>query len=212
MLEEKVGIRIVEKKTSRFMKLLSYVLFFNKQFMDGYITTIGRTVYWPDMDVRFGDDPPGDAATLAHECQHAIDGKSLPVLYEIAYISLQVFAVLALLSLLSIALSPYWFIAVLFLLLLTPLPSVGRMVIETRANGAGMAFWIWYRGNVSDGWRDSRVQMYVGPSYYFMWPFRNDVLRRLAKLESKIRSGKLTKIQLLLYEFMRGRGLVDADG
>jgi hypothetical protein len=212
ILEQEVGIRIVEKSESRFMKLLSYFLFFNKAFMTGYITTVGKTVYWPDMENKFGDDPPGDAATLVHECQHAVDGRSLPVLYDLAYINPQISSLLAILSLLSIWLSPYWFIAVLFLLLLTPLPSYGRMIIETRANGAGMAFGIWYRGNVSDRWRDSRLLMYTGPGYYFMWPFRNDVLRRLAKLESNIRSGKLTKVQLLLYEFMRGRGLVVGDG
>jgi hypothetical protein len=163
------------------------------------------------VDKKFGDDPPGDAATLVHEAQHSMDAKRLPLLYELAYINPQVSALLALLSLVSIVLSPYWFIAVLFLLLLTPLPSVGRMIIETRANGAGMAFWIWYRGNVSSKWRDGRVSMYTSADYYFMWPFRNDVLKRLAKLESKIRSGELTKVQLLLYVFMRGRGLVDFD-
>jgi hypothetical protein len=209
LLEQQVGIKVVEKTTSLFMKVLAAVLFFNKNFLEGYITTIGRTVYWPNVENNFGDDPPGDASTLAHESQHALDGKSLPVLYDLFYITPQVWAVLAVLALLSIWFSPYWFVSVLFLLLLAPFPSVGRMIIEMRANGAGMAFWIWYRGNVSDSWRDSRLSMFTTAGYYFMWPFRNDILRRLAKLEEKIRSGKLSRIQVLTYEFLMGRGLVD---
>lgn len=208
LLEREIGIKIVEKKTSRFMKFLAVLLFFNKGFLNGYITTIGRTIYWPDMENNFGSSPARNAATLAHECQHASDGRVLPIFYELAYINPQISALLALLSLLSFWSSPYWAIAVLFLLLLTPIPSLGRMLIEMRANGAGMAFWIWYKGGLEESWLNGRVAMFTKAGYYFMWPFRKDILRRLAKTEASIRAGNLTSIQRTTYEFLVGRGLV----
>lgn len=71
---------IKKKSESWLMRTLGKILFFNKQFMTGYFTTIGSTIYIPDG----WDSVPGE--TLAHELQHIKDSKALPVIYELSYL------------------------------------------------------------------------------------------------------------------------------
>jgi hypothetical protein len=208
LLEEELGIKVVEKTTSRFMRFLAKILFFNKAFLEGYITTIGNTVYWPNMAERFGDNPSGDFATLFHEGQHGSDSQSVPVLYEIAYISPQALAIFCLLAFLAIWLNPLWVLAVLLVVLATPIPSPGRMHIEMRATSCGIAFNVWYRGSVSQSTLERYMRMFTTASYYYMWPFKGYCMKSFAKAEKKIRAGELTKWQRTTYSFLEGRGIV----
>ena len=40
-------LKVEFKDESKFMKFLGVLLFFNKEFMSNYSTTIGNTVYFP---------------------------------------------------------------------------------------------------------------------------------------------------------------------
>jgi hypothetical protein len=180
-------------------------------FLTGYITTIGNTVYWPEMAERFGDNPGGDFATLFHEGQHGADSQSVPVLYEIAYLIPQVLAILCLLAFLAIWLSPYWVLAVLAVVLATPIPSPGRTHIEMRAVGCGIAFNIWYRGSVSQKTLERYTRMFTTANYYFMLPSKGYCMKRFAKMEKKIRAGELTKWQRTTYSFLEERGIVSGQ-
>lgn len=70
--------KLVNKSQSKFMKLLSYLLFFNKDFMSGYITTVGRTIYAPRGFI--------DKITLAHELVHVADYNKYGILFYLSYL------------------------------------------------------------------------------------------------------------------------------
>ena len=62
------GFKTVPKGTSTFMKLLGYLLFFNKEFMSSYTTTIGSNMYTPtEWDTW---TPESKASILRHERVH----------------------------------------------------------------------------------------------------------------------------------------------
>ncbi len=209
LLKQELGIEVVEKTTSRFMKLLAKVLFFNKNFMSGYITTIGNRVYWPNMEKGFGDNPESDFAVLFHEGQHGSDSQSVPFLYEIAYLIPQILAVFGLLALLSILLNSHWLVFVFALFLATPIPSPGRMHIEMRALSCNIAFWVWCRGGVSQQSLDRFTRMFTTADYYFMWPSKSYCMKRFARAEEKVRAGELTRWQRLTYSFLESRGVIE---
>ena len=54
------GFEVISKKESRIMKLLSVILFFNKRFMTGYITTLYPRVYVPELPVQCPLSVPAD--------------------------------------------------------------------------------------------------------------------------------------------------------
>ena len=69
------------KSESGFMKLISYLLFWQrKTFMENYYTTIGRVMYVPT-------ETP-DSATLEHELIHVHDYQGAPVLFMFSYLFL----------------------------------------------------------------------------------------------------------------------------
>jgi hypothetical protein len=208
LMKDELGIEVVEKTTSRFMRFLAKLLFFNKKFLNGYITTIGKYIYWPNMEWSLGDNPENDFAVLFHEGQHREDSVKLPVLYEIAYIAPQAFAIFCLLAFLAIPFNPLWVLAVLLVVLATPLPSPGRTEIEMRATGCGIAFNVWYLGSVGQSTLDRYTRMFTTAKYYFMCPSKSYCMKRFAKMEKKIRSGELTKWQRTTYAFLEGRGIV----
>jgi hypothetical protein len=63
------------KNQSTLIKIISYILFFNKNFMTQYITTIGSTVYFPSEQFLEAD-APDNQAVIAHEFVHAVDNKN----------------------------------------------------------------------------------------------------------------------------------------
>lgn len=201
LCEERWGIKIVEKKTSLLMKAIALVLFFNKKFMTGYITTIGTTIYWPDAKDLRG----GDFRTLFHEAQHGYDYKRSPVWFIMTYLSPQIVAILSLLAFLAILGNILWSASLLFLLLLAPLPSIGRTYWEVRGYSCGMALDIWKHDEVSQRNTDFVIDRFVCSDYYFMWPFKKSMKRKLAKAERNIRAGKLTEVQQVTYDFLLGR-------
>jgi hypothetical protein len=212
LLENELGLKVVEKTTSWFMKALARLLFFNKNFLEGYITIIGKTIYWPNMAQTFGDNPVGDFSVMFHEGQHEDDRARLPVLYELAYISPQVLALLMLLFILGFWFGWWWFIAILLVGLLAPVPSPGRMFIEMRGYGCNFAFYIWYHGRITQGRLEGAVKEFTSvKTYYGMWPFKQDVCRRLAKIERNVRGGKLTRHQRRTYKFLEERSLINGN-
>jgi hypothetical protein len=210
LLEKELGLKVVEKTTSRFMKFLARLLFFNKQFLTGYITIIGKTIYWPNIEKTFGDNPVNDFSVMFHEGQHEDDRRRLPVLYELAYISPQILALLSLLFILGFWFGWWWFIAVLAIGLLAPIPSPGRMFIEMRGYGCNLAFAIWYHGRITTAMLEGSAREFTEvKTYYGMWPFEQDVCRRFGKIERDVRSGKLTRHQRLTYQFLADRALIN---
>lgn len=207
LCNQRWGIKVVEKKHSLFMRALGVLLFFNKSFMERYITTIGKTIYWPNWD-KAQKRPQSTLDTYFHEAQHAYDYIKYHVFFILSYISPQIWALLALLAFLAIFYSSAWLAALAFVILVAPIPAYFRALWEWRGASCNLAFSIWRDGKVSEAYKDFLVKRFKGPDYYFMWPFPKWFRRKLAKLEERIRAGKLTRVQRETYKFLRERAII----
>ncbi len=69
---------IVKKSDSKLMIFIGKVFFFSPDFMSGYITTLGRTIYMPN---DYWDD--GD---ILHELVHVSDYNKWGLLFNLSYL------------------------------------------------------------------------------------------------------------------------------
>ena len=161
--------KIVNKQDSKLMKFLAKVLFFNKDFMTRYVTVIGQTVYVPSRDwMKF--NPAAALITLSHEWVHMKDNRRWKFLYTLAYLSPQIFAILAPLGFWN----PWFF---LFALCLLPLPSLGRSEIELRGYTMTMAVRWWLYEKEPNYERISKY--FTSSAYYWMYPVKDSVIEDL---------------------------------
>lgn len=178
------------KDESKFMKLLDKILFFNKTFMTGYITTIGQKVYWPTRS-RYEDNPRASFDTLAHEFVHIMDSVNKPARFPLGYLFPQILAAPGLLFALLLPLwitlmalsvmSPWWLFMLLFLGFMAPIPSPGRKRAEIRGYGMSFLVRMWRYNRVSSWKFERSVTAFTGPNYYWMWPFDKQVREELTK-------------------------------
>jgi len=160
----KYDIQIKYKDQSWFMKILSYILFFNKGFMTNYITTIGSTIYFPNESAC---NDLNSAGILAHELVHVKDRAKLPYLFELIYLFPQILSIFSLLSILAV-ISMWWLLCLAFLLFLLPLPAYGRLVYESRAYAMSLYFL-----QLTDSGKDIEpdllyyAKLLTGSGYYF---------------------------------------------
>lgn len=123
------NIKIKFKNESLLMKFLSYILFFNKNFMSHYITTINSTVYYPNK--QFVEQNKHSAMrVMAHEFVHIKDSKKFVFLFKFLY--LFPISLIPLLTPLFWVISWYWVIG-LMLACLTPGCAPFRKYFELRA-------------------------------------------------------------------------------
>jgi len=174
------GFEVVGKKGSRLMRLLSVILFFNKAFMTRYITTIYPKIYVPELPWS-PDRPTARIATLAHEYVHMSDRKRLGWLFNLLYLSPQIFAVLAFGAFFNL----WWLLALLFLL---PIPSPGRAWLEFRGYRMSMAVNWWLTGQeINTVWVENQ---FTASGYYWMFPFKKFLESRIASAIENIKSGE----------------------
>jgi hypothetical protein len=150
------GFRIVRKDHSRFQRAIDRalrVITFGqmREYLDGYQTTIGRTIYvTPDWDER------GDLdryVTLRHEAVH---------LRQFRRWSLPLMAFLYLLIPLPLGLA--WFRA--------------RFEMEAYAESIRAAAEVWGPSAPREpAFRERIIGQFLGPSYGWMWPFRGAIER-----------------------------------
>lgn len=167
------------KDESPFMKLLGKVMFFNKNFMSGYITTIGTKVYFPTREAYHGD-PRNSFRVLAHEFVHVFDYVLNPAKFALGYLFPQVLFPLAVFAFLGF-LSPWFLTFLVFLLCLAPIPSPMRTHWELRGHGMGLKVEQWWGEppealDQAVSWSASH---FVTADYWFMWPWRAEVENRL---------------------------------
>ena len=184
------GFKVDFKDESILMKLIGMILFFNKAFMTGFITTVGYTVYWPNKESL---EKRGDNAmsTLAHEYRHAKDAKKVTrPLFGFLYLLPQLLAAPGLLSMLIMipllifsVISWSWWMLPLMLtaLFVAPLPAYFRMKYEV--NGYKMSLFMFNELLKEVGFKPSarkdkliisaenKDNNFTGPNYYYMWPF-----------------------------------------
>src|SRR6185503_4444918 len=158
------------------MWLMSKVLFFNKDFMTSYVTTIGSTVYFVSRE-KVEHDPVSAMNTLAHECVHLEDSKRLSILFSMLYLCPQLLALLVMPALFLLGLY-----GLIFLLFLAPIPSPGRMYFERRGYAMTLFAYDYRLREIGLPHEDRLALLHVrakhitstyfkGAAYYFMWPF-----------------------------------------
>lgn len=189
-LSSSLGVRIRNKETSWLMKVFAIVLFFNKNFMTTYTTSVFSTVYFPQSLL---DDDEMFCHIMPHELVHAADMKKNPH-WGVLYLFPQLLALGSLFMFLAVV-SSWHFLWAISLIFLLPLPSYWRKKVEMRGFAMSLATQEWSRG---DGGARSIVPAYmiscfIGPDYYFMWPFPVKVLSELQDWLKCIQEGKLSE-------------------
>lgn len=165
------------KDESPFMKFLGKLLFFNKGFMTTYTTTIGKTVYFPER-AKFEANRGRYFKTLCHEYVHVMDYVQRPVRFILGYMFPQVLALLSLGAIFAF-ISPWFWLFLLALLFAAPIPSPGRAESEIRGYGMSCKVRVW-KGEVLDAnYLKWCADAFTTSAYYFMWPFRKNVEKRL---------------------------------
>lgn len=159
------------KDESKFMKLLSKLLFFNKSFSTNYVTTIGEKVYWPTRKSY----TPNSYFTLAHEFVHIMDYKKSPIKFILGYSFPQILSLPFLLLPLLV-----WFVPIAYLLpfalFLLPLPSPTRTYYELRGYGMTIKSKLWNKINPDI---NHISKNFTSSNYYYMWPFKNNIISKL---------------------------------
>lgn len=182
------SLKIKFKDQSLFMKFLGFLLFFNKDFMTSFTTTVGSTIYYPSEDYM-KNKPITSFVILLHELIHVIDFNKNKLLFIFLYLFPQILALLALPALLF-----SWKLAILFLLFLLPLPSYFRMKYERKAYAVSL--YVINKLSIKKNFKaelsvqkDNYISYFKNNDYYYMWIFKsidsnfNDYLSRIEKGE-----------------------------
>ena len=168
-----------DKKESRLMRLLSKLLFFNKDFLDKYVTTIYPKVYVPESFWKLSnwkeDSAISAMATLAHEYVHLKDRKRMGYLFNFLYLFPQNLVFFSLLGIFN----PWWYLCLLCAL---PIPSPTRAWLEYR--GYRMTLFVYeYFGAMRnfDDFTDWIAEHFSNSSYYWMFPAKSFIKSKLKR-------------------------------
>ena len=173
--EQIPGFEILSKKESPLLKFISKLLFFNKKFLTGYVTTLYPKVYVPELPWREKDHVAA-MATLAHEYVHLKDRKRMWLFFNFLYLFPQNLAAFALLG--AFGNSPLWYLCLLFLL---PIPSPTRAWLEFRGYRMTLAVWAHFLKEKLDtgSFVNSIVEKnFAGSAYYWMFPFKRYLIKK----------------------------------
>lgn len=215
-LEEKVGVRrelekhvageipgfaVREKSSSWVMNLFGKVLFFAPGFMTNFVTTLYPEVYVPSLK-RWNSNHANSISILSHEYVHLRDRKRLGWLFNLLYLSPQIFFLFF--PLLACFGAPLWFI-LLGVVFLLPLPSLGRMWGEVRGYRMTMAVHFWLTGRKYNVERIA--SHFIGPDYYYMWPFKAHIRGVFEKEYQKILDNNLSNELAEVREVLTSAGV-----
>jgi hypothetical protein len=183
------NLTIKYKDKSLLMKIISKVLFFNKDFNYAYTTTLGSNIYYPSesfVKIR----PISSIIILLHELIHINDSNKIGTLvFSMLYMFPQILVLLFFPMLLV-----SWKIALLFLLFALPLPAYFRMKYEKRAYIVSMYSLTMLSKKLSfehnlDKQKDEFVKHFKNSDYYYMWIFGN-IQKEFDDAALKIKDGK----------------------
>lgn len=189
---DQYGISVKYKTESIFMKVIGALLFFNKNFMSRFTTTIGRTVYLPSRE-RVNAIPDVYVGVMWHELVHVLDsqstdGKFLPGTYSIAYLFPQILSVLSVFALLAFV-SQWFLFFLIFLVFLAPIGAPFRTNYEAKAYAMSLNIQALERGsiNLNDAIYPILVE-FVGPNYYYMCRNSRKVSEKIQRYYYEIQS------------------------
>ena len=173
------GFEMCIKSESRYLRLLNMVVkWFNPRFMTDYVTTIYPNVYFPEYNNE-------DWKVLTHEFVHLTHAKKSKILFNLKYLFPQN---LALLSLLSVFNTYH----LLWLFFLAPLPAYFRMKEELDGYTMSMAINYWRYGSIKQEQIDWVRHQFLSSAYYFMWPFKKYITKKVTERAALIAAGHYT--------------------
>lgn len=171
------------KDESNLMKLISKIMFFNKNFMN-YTTTFGATVYFPKRST-FEKNPDYWFETLCHEYVHVADDAKHPIWFKLKYALPQILSIpilfFPIIVVLSYLFSPLWLLLLISSMFLAPIPSPGRTQAELRGYGMNVKLENWLGRTTNLNYY---VEAFITSAYYFMCPFKNYVTKELEKYKT----------------------------
>jgi hypothetical protein len=184
--------RIFPKTKSKLHRAIGWLLGLvgGKAYTTSFFTTLGYTAAWPSCyDV---DWDSASWACILHEGQHAVDASRLTrPLFGFLYAIPQALAAFALLGLIW---GPWWLLLIA-LALLGPLPALFRLWAESRAYGLESAIFWWWRQDADFlvSTQNDAINYLTGSSYYFAWPWRQKVTSSVGGVVTRlIHDGQLT--------------------
>jgi hypothetical protein len=186
---ESQGVRNVLKEESLFMRLIGKILFFNRSFMTGFITTIGQTIYWTK------DSWESDSAVcnvLPHEFTHAMDFRRMGLIpAALLYLFPQNLALISLGAFGAFYDSRFLW-CLLALISLAPWPSWGRKYMEMRGFAVQVAGMLWSDPDRKiDEMPPWILKNFTGPNYYWMWPFSKSLQTQFKQWLTWIEDGTI---------------------
>lgn len=197
------------KEKSWVMKVLSYILFFNRDFMKGYVTTLNETIFVPET---FWDKPEhgwwNNLHVAYHESLHIFDKKTWGVLlFSLTYLCPQaVLTPLGLVTTLALG-APWWVVLIATTVPILPVVSVApfRVWWEIRGYRADILF---YKTLFSDDITeivDRILEKFTGPDYFWM----GTLLKGWVKKKLLDVNGSWTQAReyQFMFEFLRNQGL-----
>lgn len=189
-----LDVKIYYKNSSLLMKLIYHVSFmwiWNRRFFD-FHTTIGSNIYLVDDVIEMGYWK-SIYGTVRHELIHVLQRARWWLLYDLSYLFPQILAPVAIFAIWG----PLWLL--FFLVFLAPLPAPWRMKWEMEGYTATLLTYFEIHGDLPDEFVDRKARNFYTAAYYFMWPFKKDVLRRLKRIATKIRAGYIKGIYINIY-------------
>lgn len=195
--------RIKNKKDSYLHNIIGLLMhrLGNKSYMTHFWTTIGYTAWRPE---NVNSD---SWSVVMHEGRHAQQAKlwSRPVM-GFFYLIPQSLAPIAC-AVLGLW---HWWLFPIGLFLLAPIPAYFRMRMELDAYTVSMAIDYWRTECKNPKCVDWYIPYFSGNAYYKMWPFNNEMRKRLLKKYEDIMSGLILNdpYMLAIYTYMQSEGML----
>jgi hypothetical protein len=201
------------KNKSLVQKLLGVLLFFNPQYMTGYVTTFYPTV-WFSSEGDYEKDPAKSMVVVAHERVHLLDTIRHGVWFKFSYLLPQVLFAPLLLTAIACLIGNHELYALISLVLglvaLAPWPSPWRVQWEKRGYAMSLAAHYWLFGDTPEQLKQSIRTHFLDWSYYKMSRNPKDIDIWLTGVTADIRSGIICSdvVYYNVRRFLMGKGLV----
>ena len=176
------------------MLLLYYVSFmfiWQRRFLEGYNTVIGKTVYITDITI---DTKNWDKLylTMRHEFIHMLQDDKYGLLFKVAYLFPQLVGIFSILALLAIWFSNFWLLSLVALAALAPWPAPFRAKWELE--GYTQSLLAMHEGGevLGEHHLEWVVKQFVTAKYYFMRWGRASIEADVRSIIGRIKTGQLS--------------------
>lgn len=185
------GFEIRYKDESWSSKVIAVLVWiFNRRYLTDYTTTRYPRVYFPSR-AWVKKNPRVATKVLLHEFVHLWDRKQEGIWHVFGYgfpqiLFLFFFPIFIVALCIPGSAFKWWVTGItggLALLSLIPWPAFFRRRAELRGYAMNMAQAHWRYGDIIQGQKEWIAKHFTGPDYFYMWPFRQQVMLSLSRVE-----------------------------